>query len=189
LVIQTSGHKSWSMRFRRPDGRSANLTLGPVDLSGAEMSGEPVIGQPLTLAGARALAASVARERARGKDVITDHHSAKRRRLAIHEQRAAQNFAVTARRYVEEYARPRTRSWATSARMLGLSPSTLEPVKDGLAQRWRDKLVSEITFDDMDGVLHEIRTQGTPGLKSRTAVSDSALFVVLTSRVVADYGV
>jgi integrase len=173
LVIQVSGHKSWSMRFRRPDGRSANLTLGPVDLSGAEMSGEPVIGQPLTLAGARALAASVARERARGKDVISDHMSAKRRRLAVHEQRAAQSFSVVARRYVEEYARPRTRSWATSARMLGLSPSTLEPVKDGLAQRWRDRTIGEITVDDMDAVLNEVRGKGVPGLRVRTAVSDS----------------
>ena len=50
LVIQTSGHKSWAMRFRRPDGRSANLTLGPVDLIGDEMADDPVVGQPLTLA-------------------------------------------------------------------------------------------------------------------------------------------
>src|SRR5262249_60907830 len=28
LVIQPSGAKSWCVRFRRPDGRSAKLTLG-----------------------------------------------------------------------------------------------------------------------------------------------------------------
>ena len=34
LVIQPkpSGAKSWALRFRRPDGRPAKLTLGPVDL-------------------------------------------------------------------------------------------------------------------------------------------------------------
>lgn len=67
LVVQVSGHKSWAMRFRRPDGRSANLTLGPVDLTGDEPADEPTIGQPLTLAGARRLAASIARQRAMGQ--------------------------------------------------------------------------------------------------------------------------
>ena len=36
LVIQVSGHKSWAMRFRRPSGKAAKLTLGPVDISGTE---------------------------------------------------------------------------------------------------------------------------------------------------------
>ena len=30
LVIEPSGHKSWQMRFRRPDGKPGKLTLGPV---------------------------------------------------------------------------------------------------------------------------------------------------------------
>ena len=63
--------------------------------------------------------------------------------------------------------------------MLGFKPSTLEPVKDGLAERWRDKLVGEVTVDDMDGVLHEIRTKGTPGLRTAHAVSDCAARVAL----------
>jgi hypothetical protein len=46
LVIQPSGRKSWTLRFRRPDGKTAKLTLGPVDLSGAETPDEPVIGAP-----------------------------------------------------------------------------------------------------------------------------------------------
>ena len=53
LVIQTSGARSWALRFRRPDGRPAKMTLGVVDLSGREMEGQPVIGQPLTLSAAR----------------------------------------------------------------------------------------------------------------------------------------
>ena len=42
LVIQASGHRSWAMRFRRPNGKPAKLTLGPVDLSGKEAESEPV---------------------------------------------------------------------------------------------------------------------------------------------------
>jgi integrase len=143
------------------------------------MEGEPVIGGPLTLAAARRLAADVMRQRALGKDVISDHATAKRRRKSDHEQRATQGFAVAARRFVVEYAKPRLRSWDTSARLLGFKPSTLEPVKDGLAERWRDKLVSEITPDDVHDLVDEVRTQGTPGLKVRTAMRDSAARVAL----------
>jgi integrase len=178
LIVQPSGAKSWALRFRRPDGRTGKLTLGRFDPLG-EMEGEPVVGGPLTLAAARRLAADVMRQRALGKDVISDHATAKRRRKTDHEQRAAQNFAVVARRFVVEYAQPQLRSWATSARLLGLKPSSLEPTPDGLAQRWRDKLVSEITADDIHDLVAEMRSKGTPGLKVRTAMSDSAARVAL----------
>ena len=173
-----AARKVWALRFRRPDGRTGKLTLGPFDPM-SEMEGEPVIGGPLTLAAARRLAADIMRQRALGKDVIADHTTAKRRRRADYEQRAAQNFAVAARRFIEEYAKPQLRSWETSARLLGFKPSTLEPVKDGLAERWRDKLVSEITPDDVHDLVDEIRTKGTPGLRVRTAMSDSAARVAL----------
>jgi hypothetical protein len=56
LIIQPSGAKSWAMRFRRPDGAQTKLTLGPVDLSGREGTGTPMMGAPLTLKEARGLA-------------------------------------------------------------------------------------------------------------------------------------
>src|SRR5258708_38351432 len=49
LVITPSGHRSWLMRFRRPGGKPGKIVLGPVALSGRELSGDPVIGMPLTL--------------------------------------------------------------------------------------------------------------------------------------------
>src|SRR5829696_4023148 len=58
LVIQPTGAKSWAMRFRGSDGKHVTVTLGPVDLSGAT-GGTAVRGKPLTLAGARRLAAEV----------------------------------------------------------------------------------------------------------------------------------
>ena len=60
------------MRFRRPGGRTAKLTLGPVDLSNKEASDEPVVGGPLTLRQARQLAVKIDRERARGIDVVEE---------------------------------------------------------------------------------------------------------------------
>jgi hypothetical protein len=38
LIIQPSGAKSWALRFRRPGGATAKLTLGGVDLSGHRAS-------------------------------------------------------------------------------------------------------------------------------------------------------
>src|SRR3954462_9569684 len=66
LVIQPSGSKSWAMRFRRPDGRPGNLTLGTCDLS---TQAEPSLGRPMTLAGARQIAAEVNRKRAVSKPI------------------------------------------------------------------------------------------------------------------------
>jgi hypothetical protein len=51
LQVQPSGHQSWIMRFRRPSGAQAKLTLGRADVSSSrEPEGEPVIGGLLSLA-------------------------------------------------------------------------------------------------------------------------------------------
>ena len=157
LVIQPSGSKSWALRFRRPDGRPAKLTLGPLDLSGVET--EPVIGAPLTLIAARRLATEVHQQRAKGRDVVAD-----RRRAAEQE---THTFGAAARRFIEDHARPKTRSWATSARLLGLSPVNLERVANGLAERWADKAMAEITAHDVHSLIDEVRTRGVPGLTRR----------------------
>ncbi len=94
LVIQPSGAKSWCMRFRRPNGRPAKLTLGPVDLSERETEDEPVFGGPLTIGQARELATRIDRERARGEDVIEKYKTEKLRKLSAAEQRAASSFGA-----------------------------------------------------------------------------------------------
>ncbi len=175
LIIQPSGAKSWAMRFRRPDGRPAKLTLGPVDLSGAEVEGEPAIGQPLTLPQARQLAVGIQRDRAMGKDVVAARAAEKRRRVTEREAAEANSFGRAARKFVLDYARPKTRSWATSAKLLGLSPASLLPVPDGLCDRWATRPIASITAHDVHDLVDEIRTRGVPGLTSqrRGVVSDS----------------
>src|SRR5262245_42115010 len=74
LIIQPTGHKSFAMRFRNPNGRHVKLTLGPLDWSGKEFTGDPVIGQPLTLVAARRLASDVHRQRALGNDMVALRH-------------------------------------------------------------------------------------------------------------------
>ena len=116
LVIEPSGHKAWQMRFRRPDGRPGKITLGPFDRSGHELTGDPQIGQPLTLQAARQLAATVHRDRALGHDVVADHRARRHRQRTEIKERAANTFGAGVRAYIAEYARPEN---GTGLRPLG----------------------------------------------------------------------
>ena len=175
LVLQESGQRSFALRFRKPNGKPAKLTLGPVDLSGVEPTTAPSLkslGAPLTLARARQLAAELHRQRAMGRDVVADTKATKhQRRVAIREN-AANTFAAAAVEFVEEHARPKTRRWRTSARMLGLryTPDGSGPtvIKGGLAERWGDKPIAGITSHDIWVVFEETRRSGVPGLERRT---------------------
>jgi integrase len=187
LVIEPSGHKAWQMRFRRPDGRPAKVTLGPFDQSGRELKGDPQIGQPLSLQAARQLAAQVHRERALGHDVAADHRARRHRQRSEVEDRAANTFAASVSAYIDEHAKPETRNWQGTALLLGLRYVDGEPTetKDGLAQRWGDKPVREIDAHLIWGVIDEARRIGIPGIKARNRKKSEAraraLFVALSS--------
>lgn len=181
LVIQPSGTKSWAMRFRRPNGQHGKLTLGPVDLSGKEVADEPAIGHPLTLAGARALAAEITRQRVRDLDVVAEHRANKHRRREAIQNRGDNTFGQAVQKFIEGHkvrksgAKPRR--WREVGRLLGLDyplagggPTV---IKHGLSDRWRDKPIAEIDGHDIYNVIEEARRQGIPGLERRNeGVSD-----------------
>ena len=152
LVIQQSGHKSWALRFRKPDGTPAKLTLGVVDFSGAELQGSPTIGQPLSLPAARQLAAEVHRQRALGRDVIDDVKMERQRRDVGVEEDATSTFAVLARRYIKEHAQTRTRRWQQTARLLGLRHDLDEVIPGGIVDLWGNRSVSSITSTSRTGL-------------------------------------
>jgi integrase len=170
LIVQPSGQKAWALRFRRPNGKPAKLTLGPLDLSGKEAPAQPTIGHPLTLASARALAAEVGRQRVRGRDVVADHEAARSRQKFEQETRAQNTFAGAARDFIEQYARKKTRRWEQQARLLGLRPdsNTLEIIPSGIAHRWREKPTVDIDGHDIHCLIDETRRHGVPGLEQRT---------------------
>src|SRR5262245_53792584 len=69
LIVQTTGTRSWAMRYRRPDGKSAKLTLGKAGEGG------------LSLASARHAAAAARLRLEQGTDpapkrlpVIAEHY-------------------------------------------------------------------------------------------------------------------
>jgi len=170
LVITPTGHKSWLMRFRTTGGRIGKLVLGPVDVSGRKLTGDPAVGQPLTLAAARQLAAEVLRQRALGHDPVADHKARKLRQRAAVREAASNTFGAAAKNFITKYSRQRVRRWKEQARLLGLQPTTdgLEVIPGGLAQRWADKPLAAIDGHDIHQLVAETRERGAPGLERRS---------------------
>jgi integrase len=155
LLIQPTGHKSWALAFRGPNGRMRKLTLGSYAAE-ENSSAKPVVGAPLTLAAARRLAADVLHRRAAGEDVTT-----------AKAKRGADTFADAARDFITEHSRKKVRGWREQARLLGLKPDSLAEIDRGLAARWRDRPVGEITAGDIFAVADEAKRRGVPGLERR----------------------
>jgi hypothetical protein len=164
LLVLPTGNKSWIMRYRRPDSKQmAKVTLGTVD-AGGRPECEAKMGGHLTLGAARRLAAEV-------RDMIRAGRDPGREKLA--EREAERTFAAAAAAYIEEHAKPHTRRWQETARLLGVDPAdTKELTKGGLAQRWQAKPVSRVTAGDVYEVVSEARSTGIPGLSARRGVSD-----------------
>jgi hypothetical protein len=172
LIVESSGAKSFEMRFRRPDGRPAKIRLGKY--SEHEIKDNPVLGQRLlTLAAARQLANEVHRRRALGEDVIGEHKAQKRRQQLEFRERESSTFGAALRDFVREYAQRKTRRWRDSARLLGLryddAGKTAEEIKDGMAQRWGDKDVRAVDAHDVWQVVDEAKRLGNPGIPPRRA--------------------
>jgi integrase len=170
LVIQprSSGSKSWALRFRRPDGRPAKMTIGDVDLSDRETKDDPVIGGALTLRQARELANKIDRQRATGIDVIEERKAALGRKRAAAIDRAANTFGTCVREFFVSYRtkrKTRQRRWRDNSALLGLryppgsDPATTEPevIKGGLADIWADKPVADIDDHDVHAVVSEAK--------------------------------
>jgi integrase len=166
LVIQSSGHKSWLMRWRRTGGGEDKIVLGPVDQSGRRHDTEPVIGQPLTLTQARQLAAKLNADRAAGVDVGADHRARKHRQKIAITEAANSSFSVAVKDFVEQHAKPKTRGWKETATLLGLTED-LGLKKNGLADRWSDRDVRSIDSHDLFSIVEEARRISIPGIPAK----------------------
>jgi hypothetical protein len=177
LVIQPSGVKSFALRFRRPDGKTAKLTLGRF-VDDNETDDEPEIGGPLTLAMARELAAKVQRQRIRGVDVVEVTQATRSRRQSAALLAAANSFGAAVREFVVDHKtkwHTRPRRWRDDARLLGLDypsgsdPANTEPsmIARGLADTWKEKPLASIDGHDIHAVVDGARRHGIPGLGRR----------------------
>jgi integrase len=189
LVIQPkpSGAKSWALRFRRPKGQPAKLTLGRVDLSDRETKDEPVIGGALTLRQARELANKIDRQRAQGLDVIEEIKAERSLKNTVAANRAANTFGSCVREFFAAYKtrrwNTRPRRWRDDAALLGLryppgaDPATIAPqvIAGGLADVWHDKPVAGIDGHDVHTVVDEASKLGN-GRARKMHVTLSAMF-------------
>jgi integrase len=111
-----------------------------------------------------------------GIDIVDVRRSDKQRSKSLNVP--ADTFAAAARDFVDHHARPKTRRWRETGRMLGLDfpigGGEAIIVKGGLRDRWRDKPFAEIDGDDIYLVVDEARHHGIPGLgKKNSGASDA----------------
>jgi integrase len=178
--------KSFGMRFRGLNGKPTKMVLGPFDLSGYELKETPQVGQPLSVAGARALAADIHRRRALGEDVTGEHKARKIRRRTEATERAVLTFGACAVEFFRDYRtkrwHTRPRRWRDDARVLGLAwprdadPAKVEPeiIRHGLAERWADKPVADIDEADILAIVDEARRDSVPGSSPRNGGSSES---------------
>lgn len=189
LVIQPkpTGTRSWALRYRDSRGKSVKLALGPVDLTPDASLGntEPVsgagpqVGEALTLADARQLAATLNREKSRGVDLVARY--AKSRRKADATKSEADSFRARAIEFVRTYKTKKQhetpRRWRGDARLLGLAWAVgadrikvdPEVLPGSLADVWGHRPVGEISRREIEDVVEDARAKGVPGLGIRNA--------------------
>ena len=111
-------------------------------------------GAPLSLRAARVLANQLLRQRAQGIDITE---------VKI---KGGDSFPSVVKEFISDYARPKNRTWKSTANVLGLIyPSDhgdpiLKP--DGLAKRWATKSITDIDGAALHNIIAESRRNGGP---------------------------
>lgn len=171
LVIQPSGRKSWAVRYRS-DGATRKLTLGPYPA--------------LDLGAARDAARKALRDAQTGADPARDKQIARKEAKERGED-DRDAFPAVARLFIERHAKPNNRRWKDTARILGLipdptkpddaeKPKTFIPAKKGIASRWQQRRVQEITRRDIIDLLDEMVEADKPIAANRALAALRKLF-------------
>jgi hypothetical protein len=139
--------KSWVMRFRRPGGERCKLTLGKYP----EMS----------LHEARKRCAEINEQRADKRDVFQE--------MRLGQVKREENtFGAVVREFMADH---RVRTYREIGAVLGLrypkEGGEPEEIKGGLAARWAERQIGEITSLDVHEVIMEAMNRATPGTKPK----------------------
>jgi integrase len=192
LVVQSSGAKSWAFRYRFA-GRPKKLTLGPLfqGLKGDEPE-QAVLDQPNTLAGARELATTAARQVAKGADPARAKQrvrQASRQRAELSELKDRDTVEAVAKAFIDKYARARNRGWRDTARILGVKP---DPANDTQLVRsengghvlkaWGSRTIHEITRPDVHDLLDRVGSSAGPIAANRVLAVIRKMFAWAVSR-------
>jgi integrase len=193
LVVQPDGAKSWAVRFRSPverddsgNRKTKKLTLGPVADDDKASEGEPAIGQPLTLADARSLAAEALRKVKRGIDPAAERRADRQKaRDASREARSnlvedvfAEFLTKHVRKRNGDPIRESTRR--KTGRLLGLEPDKEakenerlsrwipRKPKSGVLAHWAGRDIKSVTKRDVLDLIDAIVERGAPVHANRT---------------------
>jgi integrase len=160
LVIQpNTGAKSWAVRYRF-GGRPCKHTIGPYPA--------------FDLGAARKEASEALQQVSRGSDPARVREE--RRRA----EAAADDFETVACLWIERAQRPHNRSWAETARLIGLVPDQVDPKKlitkkGSLVAKWGNRKIGDIGRRDVIAVLDNIAA-GAPVVANRTLAHLKTLF-------------
>jgi integrase len=154
LVVQSSGLKSWALRYRF-DRKTRKLTLGAVADHDA-----PGLTDALTLAGARKAAAAAKHLVEQGIDPTAQKRTAKATALGLAAQRAADNVEALAEQFLRLYAKSRTR------------PRTYQQTEDVLRRlvlpAWQGRTVHDIRRRDVIALIDHISSERGPHMAGKS---------------------
>jgi integrase len=141
FIIQPSGARVWALRYRF-EGQTRKLTLGPYP--------------EIPLAKARAAAARAKGSIAEGVDPAATKRAAKAARKA-EKGRAANSVEKVVSDFIDLHAKPNTRDWKESQRLLRQFP-----------EAWKGQPLAEIGKADIHRELDAIVARGAPVGANRT---------------------
>jgi integrase len=189
LVIQPTGAKSWSLRFRSPverDGtgqrKAKKLTLGPLAI--VPSHDDPKVGRPLTLVQARALATAAMGEVANHRDPTHARREerANEREKALEANTVEAAFAEFLRLHVRkkngQAIRMSTR--IATGGLLGLKPDSENAgqwvaTKGGVCKRWGARPLVSITKADVRTLIDSVAVKA-PVSANRTLAALRTFF-------------
>jgi integrase len=152
LVVQPTGVKGWAIRYRS-EGRPRKLVLGPLAPTLAGPEPAPVLGKPLTLAGARKVARDQLLAVAAGHDPAADRQAAKAAAKAP--QGLDRDLVKTvAAQFLERYLKPRAKP--------GYYDAVAYIFEKDVLPRWKDRRIQEITRREVLDLLDAVVERGAP---------------------------
>jgi integrase len=162
FVVQPSGAKSWAFRYRH-HRQPKKLTLGPYPL--VPLADKRDERGRIVVKGARTLAGEARELAAQGRDPAGERVA----KAADGPDRDL--FPAAAKLFIERYARPNQRRWQETARVLGLvanADGELSVKAGGIAARWSNRRVQEVSRRDVIELLDRIMDSGAGVMANRT---------------------
>lgn len=168
LVVQPSGVKSWALRYRF-DGRPKKLTIGPVLINRDDPFDGPLpLGSPHTLGEARSAAQTGKLAVASGRDPGAFKIASKAPQ-ADPERHLVRKHAG---RFVEQYCKPKNRSWPETERQFN---TTILPMIGA-------KRIDEVTKADIVNIRDGLVEAGKPIMANRVFATLRKFFNWLVGR-------